>query len=52
MCNCKKSVQKTSGVKAVSKPSTAAATPVKSVRKTVAAKKPSSVKRVVVRRPL
>lgn len=50
MCNCKKSVQKSSGVQSVSKP--AAAAPVKSVKKTVSVKRPSSVKRIVVRRPL
>ena len=46
MCNCKKSIQKSSGVKQVAKPSS---TPVK---KAGSAKRPSSVKRVVVRRPL
>lgn len=51
MCNCKKSVQKSSGVKAVSKPTTTS-TPVKSVKKAASVKRPSSIKRVVVRRPL
>jgi hypothetical protein len=46
MCNCKKSIQKSSGVKQVAKPST---TPVK---KATSVRRPSAVKRVVVRRPL
>jgi len=51
MCNCKKSVQKSSGVKAVSRTSSTP-TPVKSVKAATSSKRPSSVKRVVIRRPL
>lgn len=52
MCNCKNKVQKTTGVKAVTK-TTAPTTPAKSVKKTVSSKRPSSsMKRVVIRRPL
>lgn len=56
MCNCKNKVQKTTGVKAVTK-TTAPTTPAKSVSKTGSSKRPakrpsSSMQRVVIRRPL
>ena len=47
MCNCKKKqIAKATGVQSVSKPSAV------TVKKAAPAKRPASVKKVVVRRPL
>ena len=47
MCNCKKKqIAKSTGAQSVSKPSAVTA------KKTAPARRPASVKRVVVRRPL